>query len=626
MKTFVMKIKDKFIESILLGQKKHEYRLNDDERQQIKCNDRIVLISSSNRSKYICTKVSKVEVFSSWSAALKEYWTEDFKNIYSDFNEAIKECRTFYDNNLVNKYGIVVFTISPIKLEINYSRILLDTNVIIERESIVNPLDSEFANKVMISLKHLQDINCHFFVSSSTCREISKYRNNSIKEAVLNKINNSYEMLSENNTKPDEFFIEALKDFKKDENGNVDNNLLLQLYNEKCDYLYTNDYGILKKAEKLYLSEKILDTGKILSNLIPNDDFYKEYNSSFIRLLKFKEINLNDTFFDSLKEDYPKFAEWFIKKSNEKCYVYEKDNNIKGFLYVKIENEDENYNDFVVPFTEKKKRLKVGTFKILSTGMRLGERFIQIIVDICLKNHINEIYVTLFENKRDEVLALKKLLEKWGFCEYTHKKSNHELVLVKKIISYDTKKTVNQNYPLSRPNHNYYFLPISSEYHYKLFPDLRLKFENGKSEEMACNNALEKIYITKFSKTNVSTYKEGDVLIIYRMGEDGTYKRFSSFITGTALFKSIKCFNSSYEMEKAVKNKSVFIKEEIKSLYEQGYKTIISLIYTTSFKKKIVLDWLQSKGIIEAGSGARIMQQINDADYRLIKKEGKYDY
>lgn len=147
-----------------------------------------------------------------------------------------------------------------------------------------------------------------------------------------------------------------------------------------------------------------------------------------------------------MKKDYPQFEQWFKRKANEYCYVYEKDDGIKGFLYLKVEDENEDYSDFEKPFLEKKKRLKVGTFKIISTGLRLGERFIQIIVDNYLSRQLDEIYVTLFENKREEVSQLKELLINWGFEEFTHK-ANGELVLVKKINTFDDSKSIKANYP-----------------------------------------------------------------------------------------------------------------------------------------------------------------------------------
>ena len=56
-----------------------------------------------------------------------------------------------------------------------------------------------------------------------------------------------------------------------------------------------------------------------------------------------------------------------------------------------------------------KKRLKIGTFKVISNGLRLGERFVKIIFDNALKNHVQEIYVTIYD-KRSEQKRLIELL------------------------------------------------------------------------------------------------------------------------------------------------------------------------------------------------------------------------
>src|SRR5690606_41146356 len=68
-------------------------------------------------------------------------------------------------------------------------------------------------------------------------------------------------------------------------------------------------------------------------------------------------------------------------------------------------------------FFKPKKRLKVGTFKVISNGVRLGERFMKIIFDNALARKVDEIYVTIFE-KRDEQQRLIALLEEWGFQKY----------------------------------------------------------------------------------------------------------------------------------------------------------------------------------------------------------------
>ena len=53
-----------------------------------------------------------------------------------------------------------------------------------------------------------------------------------------------------------------------------------------------------------------------------------------MKLVKFKEVNLDDPFFDSLKADYKGFEEWFSRKSENDAYIQKKDDgSLQAFLY-----------------------------------------------------------------------------------------------------------------------------------------------------------------------------------------------------------------------------------------------------------------------------------------------------
>ncbi len=81
-------------------------------------------------------------------------------------------------------------------------------------------------------------------------------------------------------------------------------------------------------------------------------------------------------------------------------------------MYLKTEGSDENYSD-IDPMFSKKKRLKVGTFKVVSNGVRLGERFLKIIFDNAILNQVEEIYVTIF-GRTEEQQRLIGLMEDWA--------------------------------------------------------------------------------------------------------------------------------------------------------------------------------------------------------------------
>ena len=111
MKTYYFKIREKYINSIVNGTKKREYRLANPERREIKVGDSIILISNQNRKNYVRVSVKSRRIYSSWHDALYEYWDEDFKGLYSSLEEALKECYRFYAKEDVEKYGIIVYGI-----------------------------------------------------------------------------------------------------------------------------------------------------------------------------------------------------------------------------------------------------------------------------------------------------------------------------------------------------------------------------------------------------------------------------------------------------------------------------------------------------------------------------------
>ena len=56
--------------------------------------------------------------------------------------------------------------------------------------------------------------------------------------------------------------------------------------------------------------------------------------NEIITLKRFADIDLNATFFNSLKEDYPGFDAWFEKKSkdNSEAYVQYTNDNLQAFV------------------------------------------------------------------------------------------------------------------------------------------------------------------------------------------------------------------------------------------------------------------------------------------------------
>ena len=127
-----------------------------------------------------------------------------------------------------------------------------------------------------------------------------------------------------------------------------------------------------------------------------------------ITLKRFADIDSDDVFFDSLKEDYPGFESWFERKSkdNSEAYVQYTNNNLQAFLYLKNESGEELTD--ITPTRPACNRLKVGTFKIDAHNTKLGERFVKKIMDTALFMKVDEIYVTIFPKHEGLIHILQR--------------------------------------------------------------------------------------------------------------------------------------------------------------------------------------------------------------------------
>ena len=612
MKTYYLRIKEKFIDSLRTGVKKHEYRLASPERRSIKIGDNLVLFSNQDKKNYVRTTVTGINIYKSWKEALEKYWEEDFAGLFDTLDIAVNECYKFYKKEEVDEYGIIVFDVEPVKVNYENASILLDTNIVIKRESANNT-----SPEIGKLFKYFGKKKIRTFVHEKSKNELARYANPKYKKSIEDKLN-AYETFPNYVVHLDDVFNNVISHFSKDENGEVDNALLAEVYCGNASLLLTDDHLMLLKAEQLYIRDKVLSSIELLERYKELDPKNVKYDILNVTLKPFAEVDLDSPFFDSLKEDYESFIPWYRKKAenNEEAYVFYDSDTIKGFLYLKVEEDDE-YKD-ITPKMPKRRRLKVGTFKIDSTGFRLGERFFKIIFDNALLLKVDEIYVTLFEHKRKEVAKLKADLEKWGFVKFGNK-SNGEAVLVKEmenpIFGDDPKKY----FPAVKCSTKKFFLPIMPEYHSHLFPDSHLQNENMSflKTNRAYQYALEKIYLTGASAYDV---KPGDEVLIYRVGES-MFKRHSSALTGVAIIQEIIRTKDVEECISICSNRSIFTEKEIREFYNK-YPTIVKLLYKDSFDHKILLDYLWQKGILEQNSGPRPFQPLSNEYFSLLYKKG----
>ena len=327
-----------------------------------------------------------------------------------------------------------------------------------------------------------------------------------------------------------------------------------------------------------------------LKNKIRNN---QERRPMDLQVQRFSDIDLNDSFFDSLRASYPEFNEWYNKKAaaGATAYCYYVDNELKDFLYLKIEEEE--LSD-LTPVLPAKKRLKVGTFKVDNDNRHTtrGERFMKKIMDMAIAEDVDEIYVTMFPT--EELQGLIRMFEKFGFshiADKPHEGGNAEYVLIKDMTTHvDDFKL---DYPfVKKASSNKYVLSIVPEFHTHLFPDSILKNEKKYDliQDVSETNSIYKIYLCWMQGTR--NLKAGDKLIIYRTSDEegkAYYRSVCTSVCTVCEVKTYRDFENEEEFIKYTNRYSVFKEHELRRWYK--YKNnfiVIKMVYNIAFTKKVI--------------------------------------
>ena len=307
-----------------------------------------------------------------------------------------------------------------------------------------------------------------------------------------------------------------------------------------------------------------------------------------MELVKFKEVNLEDPFFDSLKADYKGFEEWFGRKSDNDAYIQKKnDSSLQAFLYLKI--EDEAITDVIPNFPEAK-RLKVGTFKIEAHNTKLGERFVRMIMHHALYEKVEEIYVTIFEKH----VGLVNLLKKYGFEKKAIKgdTDNPESVYVKSMKCYTG--DICKDFPfIHTAGKNKYLLAIYPKFHTVLFPDSILNTEirdkDSLIKDVSHTNSIHKIYLCRME--DAKQMNPGDLVVIYRTSDDRGSAMYRSVATSVCVVEEVKTpkdFKSYEEYIKYTNYYSIFDKNTLTIFYNNSKTVIIKMTYNAAFNRRII--------------------------------------
>jgi len=486
-------------------------------------------------------------------------------------------------------------------------KVLFDTNILIYLEDF-----SEIPTDLQKLLKIFKDKGVSPYVHPSSIDDIKNCGDERRKKIMLSKFN-SYPQI-DNPPKPDVDFIKLIGAPKSD-NDRVDSEILYALYRDCVNFLVTNDMGIIKLASKVNLKDRIFTIESAL------EYFSGLYETEYPKHPQVKKehaynLEITDPFFNSLKNEYDEFPEWFKKVSREDrpCYVYRENGKIKALLILKVENEPIETNAGLIP---DKKRLKICTLKVEKIGLRIGELLLKISFEFCIKNNIDGAYLTHFTKDAD---YLVELIEDFGFRR-VGKNRRGEAIYLKKFICDDTTLTPLQisktYYPSYKDSKRVrkFIVPILPKFHDRLFPEYpgrqpRITDFVDMTEFSLPGNAIKKAYL---SHSLIRKIKEGDIVIFYRSRDKQ--------LTSLGVVEKAVVSSKIEDIITIIEKRTVY---NIKELKEIAKKPVLCILFRHHFYlKPIDYETLKREGIISSAPQSII--EIPHEGYIKIKKLGGLD-
>lgn len=501
-------------------------------------------------------------------------------------------------------------------------RALLDTNIVIHREAsrAVNP-------DIGVLFRWLDRLGYQKCVHPLSIGEFETHKDPKTKQTLSIKLE-AYERIRA--PAPLHPTVEAVaRKIDTSENDRIDTLLLNEVYCDRVDILVSEDKKIHVKAARLGLAGRVFRIEAFLEKVTSENPELTDYKVLSVRRRRFAEVDVNDPFFDTFRADYAGFDAWYNRKADEECYVCTEATGVTAFLYVKVEDEREPYPD-ISPTFGRKRRLKIGTFKVVANGHRLGERFLKIVFDNAMRNKVEEVYVTMFD-RQPEQRRLIELISRFGFVHHGSKSSatDEELVYTRDMSRVADLQNPRATFPYFSRISRAFLVPIYPKYHTELFPDAILRGEDpqGFKDSIPHRNAISKVYI---SRSIFRDLKPGDVLIFYRTKTEGKSAYYSSVTTTIGIVEDVILgFETSDDFIAACRKRSVFSDAELLKHWNYNPKSrpfVVNFLYVYTFPNRLNLSELIRLGVIAGPDKVpRGFEQISGDQLNVILKESRTD-
>lgn len=496
---------------------------------------------------------------------------------------------------------------------------LIDTNIIIglEDNHQVKPAYAEFSR---LAAKH----NVSVFVHEAARDDI--YRDKDAKRRGI-----SLSKLKKFQTLPKrrgliEADLEAEFGRLRKPNDVVDATLLHALRIGAVDFLVTEDRGLHERAlaHSADIARRVffaVDATQLLTQTYEP----KQVPIRHVAEVEAHTIDHEDGFFDSLRDGYPEFNEWWTNKciaERRPCWVVYEGDMLAGLIVRK----DETFAS-TDAITKAQHILKICTFKVRpeKRGVKLGELLLKQVLWFAQTNKYDLAYLTAY----DDQTALINLIQFYGF-QRTGTKGENEFIFERRFASdkllpargqtvFETSRT---NYPrfLVTEGVKGFGVPIEEKWHDTLYPDLWRPLQPDLFSAAAHvevptrpGNTIRKVYLCR-AKSKLGD--AGSILFFYKSKSNDPP---SQAMTALGVLEEVAWATSMRDLMQMTGGRSVYSEDELKKWHASTDHPVkvINFLLVGYIEPSIGLKELRDLGVVR-GHPQQTIYRLKDDLLRVL--------
>lgn len=401
-------------------------------------------------------------------------------------------------------------------------------------------------------------------------------------------------------------------------NDACDNEILYALECDAVHALVTEDRGIHGKARARGLGDRVY-------TIQTAEDWLRRlHEPRQVSLPNIQDVPLHSltpqlatSFFDSLRDGYDGFDNWFKGKAKDgrRAWSYHDKNDLLAAICIYAVQSDEEVNDAGERLPGQ--ALKLCTFKVGETvrGRKIGELFLKAAFRYATENACEHLFIHA-ESKQQDFLI--RLLEDFGFEEQgTY---SGDLVLVKRHPR--TGPSIDALPPLDYTRKYFphfrrdalvqkFLIPIQPHFHDTLFPDYSPHQQRLFGLAGSVGNAIKLAYLCH-AQTNA--INAGDVLLFYRTNDEMA-------ITSLGVVDRFEVLNDAARIASLVSRRTVYSIEEIEEMAKRRTKVILFRL-VEHFPHSVPYDRLLREHVV-SGPIQSIRKVPDDAFSRVLAAAGR---